>query len=152
MALEQRIDQNLKEAMISKDAHKVSTLRFLKSALKYIAIEKKTSALSDLDVQQVIQKQIKQRRESLDQFSKAGRVDLADKESQELKILESYLPQQMSGAELEKFIKDEMTALSGNATLTKKDFGRLMKLLSEKLTGRADARRLSEILGKILQS
>ena len=148
MTLEQKIDQDIKEAMISKETDRVSTLRFLKSAMKYIAIEKKAASLSDAEIQQVIQKQMKQRRESLDQFSKAGRRDLADKESAELKILEKYLPQQISDEELEKFIKAEATAAG---PLTKKDFGRMMKILGEKLKGSADAQRLSEALGKILQ-
>ena len=92
MSLEQKIDQDLRQAMSAKDTAKVSTLRFLKSALKYSAIEKRTQTLTDAEVQQIIQKQIKQRRESIDQFSKAGRQALAAQETKEAGILESYLP------------------------------------------------------------
>ena len=148
MSLKQKIDDYLKQAMIAKDAEKLSVLRFLKSALKYSAIEKKVDSLSDPDIQQTIQKQIKQHRESIDQFTKGSRQDLADKELAEVKILESYLPAQMSDAELNSLIQEE--AKAQNAT-SKKDFGRLMKHLNEKLQGRADGKRISEILGKILQ-
>ena len=148
MSLDQKIDQDLKSAMTAKDADKVSVLRFLKSAMKYAAIEKKAASLGDAEILQVIQKQIKQRRESVDQFSKAGRAELAEQESKELKILETYLPAQMPDAELDEFVRAE--AAAAGAT-TKKDFGRLMKLLNEKLKGRADASRLSQSLGKVLQ-
>jgi len=94
MSLQEKIDQDLKQAMISRDETRLSTLRFLKSALKYSAIEKKTDSLSDADIQQLIQKQIKQRKESIDQFMKGNRKDLADKEVREAEILESYLPKQ----------------------------------------------------------
>ena len=147
MSLQQRINEDLKQAMISRNEAKVSTLRFLKSALKYSAIEKKTESLGDADIQQIIQKQIKQRKESIDQFAKAGRRDLADKETQEAKILEGYLPKQLSDSELDEFIRRE-TAAAG--ATSKKDFGRMMKLLTEKLAGRADSKRLSELLGKTL--
>ena len=148
MPLDQKIDQDLKSAMTAKDADKVSVLRFLKSAVKYAAIEKKVTSLGDSEILQVIQKQIKQRRESVDQFSKAGRTELAEQESKELKILETYLPAQMPDAELDQFVKTEAAAAGAS---TKKDFGRMMKLLNEKLKGRADASRLSQSLGKVLQ-
>ena len=124
-------------------------MSFLKSALEYSAIEKKTADLTDAEIQQVIQKQIKQHRESIDQFSKASRKELADKERKEVEILESYLPKQMSDQELERFIAAEAEVAGATS---KKDFGRMMKLLNEKLAGRAEAKRVSEILGKTLQS
>jgi hypothetical protein len=141
------VERDLKAAMTSRDAVKLSVLRFLKSALKYYAIERKLQELSDFDTLQVIQKQIKQRRESIDQFVKASREELAAKERKELEILESYLPKQLSDTELEAQIGAYIQA--ENAT-SKKDFGRIMKLLNEKLAGQADAKRISEILGKKL--
>ena len=148
MNLEEKINQELKAALSAKDAEKLSVLRFLKSAAKYAAIEKKVDSLGDADFRLVIQKQIKQRRESVEQFSKAGRFDLSEKEAKELKILESYLPSQMPDAELDAFVRAEASTAG---TTSKKDFGRMMKLLSEKLQGRADSSRLSQALGKILQ-
>lgn len=148
MSLQQRIDEDLKRAMIDRNEAKVSTLRFLKSALKYVAIEKKADVLGDADIQQVIQKQIKQRRESIDQFQKGARVELAEKEKTELLILEAYLPKQMSDADLEKIV---LEGLKREGATSKKDFGRMMKTLNEELKGAADAKRVSEALGKHLK-
>jgi uncharacterized protein YqeY len=148
MSLTQKIDQDLKAAMIAKDETKLSTLRFLKSAIKYSAIEKKVDSLSDADIQQVIQKQVKQRKESIDQFSKNSRADLADKEIAETRVLESYLPKQMADAELAAVVEAEVKAQGASS---KKDFGRMMKHLGDKLQGQADSRRVSEALGKFLQ-
>lgn len=147
MSLTQQIDADLKQAMRSKDSQKLDTLRFLKSAIKYAAIEKKTESLPDAEVQQVIQKQVKQRRESIEQFVSGGRADLAEKEKGELAVLETYLPKQLSGSELETWVQAEVKAAGA---VSKKDFGRLMKLLMEKLAGRAEAKRVSEILGRLL--
>ncbi len=147
MSLQEKIDQDLKQAMISRDETKLSTLRFLKSALKYSAIDKKAETLTDADIQQIIQKQIKQRKESIDQFVKGGRKELADKEIRESEILESYLPKQLSDVELNDLIGKEVAAAGATS---KKDFGKMMKLLTEKLSGSADAKRVSEALGKIL--
>ena len=147
MSLMQQIDQDLKQAMIAKDEAKLSTLRMLKSAFKYLAIEKRVEVLTDADARQVIQKQIKQRRESIEQFSAGGRKELADKELKEVVVLETYLPKQLSDADLSKIVAEE-TQKAG--ATTKKDFGRAMKALTEKLAGQADSKRISEFLGKIL--
>ena len=147
MTLNERLNADLKGAMTSKDEVRVSVIRFLKSAVKYSAIEKKAETLPDPDIQQIIQKQIKQRRESIDQFSKAGRQDLAQKELLEVTVLEGYLPKQITDAELESIVKREAQAQGASS---KKDFGRMMKHLNEKLAGSADGKRISEFLGKIL--
>ncbi|HTL71081.1 MAG TPA: GatB/YqeY domain-containing protein [Candidatus Eisenbacteria bacterium] len=147
MPLAQKIDEDLKAAMIAKDAARLSALRMLKSALKYGAIEKKQDALGDADAQQVIQKQIKQRRESIDQFTKNGRPELAETEAQEVRVLEEYLPKQISDADLSRIAAEEVKAQGAS---TKKDFGRMMKHMNEKLQGAADSKRISEALGKLL--
>ena len=147
MSLSEKIDQDIKSAMSQQNAVVLSTLRFLKSAFKYAAIEKKIDHLNDADAQQVIQKQIKQRRESIDQFTKANRKDLADKEVVELAILEKYLPKQLGDAELEAIVKQEIAAQGASS---KKDLGRMMKHLGQKLSGQAEPRRVSELLGKLL--
>ena len=147
MSLEQKIDQDLRQAMSAKDAAKVSTLRFLKSALKYSAIEKRTQTLTDAEVQQIIQKQIKQHRESIDQFSKAGRPVLAAQETKEAGILESYLPKQLSDQALEQAV---IAAVKEAGAESKNDFGKVMKLLTEKLAGQAEPNRISEALAKAL--
>lgn len=147
MSLTQKIDSDMKQAMISRDSVKLGVLRFLKSAMKYAAIEKKAEVLSDAEAQAVIQKQIKQRRESIDQFTKGGRADLAEKEKKEVSVLESYLPKQLSDADLEKWVQDAVKTAGASS---KKDFGRMMKLITEQLAGQAEAKRVSEFLGKIL--
>ena len=147
MSLIEKLDADLRQAMIAKDETKLGVIRFLKSAVKYAAIEKKVQTLADADVFLVIQKQIKQRRESIDQFSKAGRKDLADAETSQVRVLETYLPKQLSGAELQTEVQ---AAVKETGAVSKKDFGRTMKALTEKLSGRADAKRISECLGKLL--
>lgn len=146
MSILEKIDQDTKKAMIARDQVRLDTLRFLKSALKYVAIDK-TGALTDADVIQVIQKQIKQRKESIQQFVTAGRAELAAKEEQEVAVIESYLPSQLSDADLLKIVEREIQTSGAS---TKKDFGRMMKACTEKLAGQADNKRISEVLNKIL--
>ena len=146
MTLSEKIDSDIKQAMLSKDEARLSTVRFLKSALKYAAIEK-SGALADAEVLQIIQKQIKQRRESIAQFSANGRQEMADKEENEARILEAYLPKQLSGDDLRRVVEQEVKA---QGAASKKDFGRMMKHLTEKLAGSADNKSLSEALGKLL--
>src|SRR5215510_6560172 len=98
MTLQQHVDSDLKEAMRAKDATKLGVLRMLKSALKYAAIEKSAAEaeLSDAEAIQVIRKQAKQRQDSIESFEKGGRTELADREKEELAIINAYLPQGMS--------------------------------------------------------
>src|SRR6201982_1417715 len=104
MTLQQRVDSDLKDAMRAKEATKLGVLRMLKTALKYAAIAKSDAEteLSDSEAVQVIRKQAKQRQDSIESFEKGGRVELAEKEKEELAILNSYLPQAMSPDELAK--------------------------------------------------
>ena len=147
MSLLEKLDQDMKQAMLARDEGRLSTLRLLKSAVKYAAIEK-SAALSDAEIIQVIQKQIKQRRESIQQFTEGGRREMAAKEENEARILESYLPKQISQDDLKKIVEQEVKT---QGAATKKDFGRMMKHLNEKLAGSADNKRLSEILGGLLK-
>ena len=147
MSLSETIDQDIKQAMLAKNEARLSTLRFLKSAVKYVAIDK-SGAMSDADVLQVIQKQIKQHKESIQQFAANGRKELAAKEENEVRILESYLPKQVTDEELERIVAQELQTQGATG---KKDFGRMMKHLNEKLAGAADNKRLSELLGRSLK-
>src|ERR1700756_1632313 len=107
MTLIQRIDEDLKEAMRQKNTVKVAVVRMLKSAFKYAAIEKAGAEgeLNDGETVQVIRKQAKQRQDSIESFEKGGRVELAEKEKEELAILNSYLPQAMSADELASVVR-----------------------------------------------
>jgi uncharacterized protein YqeY len=142
MTLPERVDSDLKDAMRAKDATKLGVLRMLKSAMKYAAIEKAGAAaeVSDAEAVQAIRKQVKQRQDSIESFEKGGRPELAAKEKAELDILNSYLPQQMSGEELSKIVRETIAEL--NAT-SKAQMGAVMKALQAKVGGRADGKTLS---------
>ena len=142
MTLQQRVDSDLKEAMRAKDATKLGVLRMLKSALKYAAIAKSDAEaeLSDAEAVQVIRKQAKQRQDSIESFEKGGRAELADKEKQELAILNTYLPQGMSPDELAKVVRETIAELGATS---KAQMGAVMKALQAKVSGRADGKTLS---------
>jgi uncharacterized protein len=149
MTLQERVDANLKEAMRAKDATKLSVLRMLKSALKYAAIAKSgaEAELSDGEVVQVIRKQAKQRQDSIESFEKGGRAELADKEKEELAILNSYLPQAMSADELAKIVRETIAEVGATS---KAQMGAVMKALQAKVSGRADGKTLSAEVQKQL--
>lgn len=134
---------DIKVAMKDKAAEKLSTLRFLHSAIKNKEIEVRPNLISDVDVVQVIQKSVKQRKESVDQYQKAGRQDLADKELAEIKVLEAYMPSQMSEAEIKNIVAAAIKTV--NAT-TVKDMGAVMKEVTAKTQGRADNKLVSQIV------
>ena len=142
MTLQQRVDSDLKEAMRAKDVTKLGVLRMLKSALKYAAIAKSgaEAELSDAEAVQVIRKQAKQRHDSIESFEKGGRAELADKEKQELAILNTYLPQGMSPDELAKVVREIIAELGATS---KAQMGAVMKALQAKVGGRADGKTLS---------
>jgi uncharacterized protein YqeY len=149
MTLQERVDSDLKEAMRAKEATKLGVLRMLKSALKYAAIEKSgaDADLSETEVVQVIRKQVKQRQDSIESFEKGGRAELAAKEKEELSILNSYLPQAMSEAELSQIVR--ATIVEVGAT-SKAQMGVIMKAVQAKAAGRADGKTLSQEVQKQL--
>jgi uncharacterized protein YqeY len=149
MTLQQRLDADVKEAMRAKDATKLGVLRMLKSALKYAAIAKSSAEaeLSDAEAVQVIRKQAKQRQDSIDSFEKGGRAELADKEKEELAILNTYLPQGMSPDELAKVVRETIAELGATS---KAQMGAVMKMLQAKTGGRADGKTLSSEVQKQL--
>ena len=142
MTLQQRVDSDLKEAMRAKDATKLGVLRMLKSALKYAAIAKSgaEAELSDVETVQVIRKQAKQRQDSIESFEKGGRAELADKEKEELAILNTYLPQAMSSEELEKVVRETVAEIGATS---KTQMGAVLKALQAKAGGRVDGKTLS---------
>ena len=150
MTLQQQIDSDLKDAMRAKDATRLGVLRMLKSALKYAAIEKSgpEAELADAEATQVIRKQAKQRQDSIDSFEKGGRAELAAKEKQELEILNSYLPQQLSAEELSQLVRETIASLGATS---KAQMGMVMKELQAKAAGRADGKTLSQEVQRQLQ-
>lgn len=149
MTLQQRVDSDLKEAMRAKNTAKLGVLRMLKSALKYAAIAKSgaEAELSDAEAVQVVRKQSKQRRDSIESFEKGGRAELAEKEKQELAILNAYLPQAMSTEELAKAVRETIAELGATS---KAQMGAVMKALQVKIGGRADGKTLSAEVQKQL--
>jgi len=149
MTLQQRVDSDLKEAMRAKEATKLGVLRMLKSALKYAAIAKSDAEaeLNDAEAVQVIRKQAKQRQDSIESFEKGGRAELADKEKEELAILNAYLPQGMSPDELAKVVRETIAEIGATS---KAQMGAIMKALQPKVGGRADGKMLSAEVQKQL--
>ncbi len=150
MTLNERIVHDLKEAMKAREQTRLDVIRMLKSAVQMAAIEKggATAVLDDAEVEAVIRKQVKQRRDSIASFEKGGRPELAAKEQTELEILQAYLPKGLTSEELAAMI--DATIQEVGAT-TKAQLGLVMKALQPKLAGRADGKTVSQEVGKRLQ-
>ncbi len=149
MNLVQQIDCDLKEAMKAKDAFKLGTLRMVKSALNYAAIEKGgvTTPLSEEDTSAVLRKQIKQREDSVMSFEQGGRPELAEKEKTEIAILRAYLPQSLTEIEMELLVREVIAEVGATS---KAQMGAVMKGAQAKAAGRADGRQLSALVQRLL--
>jgi uncharacterized protein YqeY len=149
MTLPERIDSDLKDAMRAKDAAKLGVLRLLKSALKYSAIDKAGAEgqLDDAEASQVIRKQVKQRHDSIEQFEKGGRPELAAKEKEELAILNAYLPKGLEADELTALVRATIAEVGATS---KAQMGAVMKALQGKVAGRADGKTLSQEVSRQL--
>lgn len=147
MAIERTVEQDLTQAMKSKNADRVSTLRLLKAALTNYKIEKKKDALDDPEMLEIIQRQVKQRKESLESFEKAGRTDLAEKEKRELAILQAYLPKQLEDAQLKALVQQSIEKCGAKV---KADAGKVMKELMPAVKGKADGKRVIEMVLSLL--
>jgi len=128
--------------MRAKDSARLSAIRLLLAALKQREVDERIE-LSDADVLSAVEKMIKQRRESIAQFEKASRSDLADAEKFEVGVLSAYLPQQMGDAEVEKALA---AAIAEAGATTMKDMGKVMALLKPRLAGKADMGKVSSLL------
>ncbi len=147
MSILERIDGDLKVAMKSSDKVRVSTLRMVKASLKNLEIEK--GELSDDDVIGMLSTLAKQRRESIAEFDKGGRRDLADQEREELAVILSYLPEQLSEEELADLVRE---AVRETGATSLKDMGRVMQSLMPRLKGRADGRLVSQKVKELLSA
>lgn len=146
-SLSERIRTDLTEAMKARNAEVTSTLRMIQSAIKNEQIEKRHE-LSDEEVLVVLRRAVKQRHDSVEQYEKGGRKDLAEKEAAEIRLLEKYLPRQLSDEEAERAIR-EVVASTG--ATSKKDSGKVMKEVMAKHKGLIDGKKAQEILGRILE-
>lgn len=143
MELREKILADIKSAMVSKDTVKLNTLRFLNAQIKNKEIDQRPTPLTADDVLGVVKKLVKQRKESIEQFSNAGRNDLADNESAELKVLESYLPAQLGREQIEAIVAEVM-AQTGAKTI--KEMGTVMKATMARTGGAADGKLVSEVI------
>jgi uncharacterized protein YqeY len=147
MALLAGIESEIKEAIKKKDDDTLRTLRMLKSDIMYEK-GKGTTELSDDAVLDIIHRAAKKRKEAIEEYQKAGRTDLAERERTELHIIEKYLPKQLNEGEIDTIIDAKITELG---EVTKKDFGKLMGLLMNELKGRADGNVVKQLLNQKLE-
>lgn len=143
----EQINNDIKQAMLAKDTVKLSALRAIKSALLLAQTSGKGTELGDADFQAIITKMVKQRQDSIDVFEQQNRPDLADEEKAQLEVVKAYLPPQMGDAELEQIVAG-IVARTGAATAS--DFGKVMGAASRELAGKADNKRVSEIIKRLL--
>src|SRR5258708_12204932 len=140
-----QLKEELKQSMLARNVEKTSTLRMVISALGYYEIEKGGAGYeaTEEDVESVLQKQAKQRRDSIQQFKAGGRDELAEKETKELGLIQAYLPQQMSEDEVKKLV-DEAVVATGATTAA--DLGKVMGALMPKVKAKADLTLISKLV------
>lgn len=149
MDISSQISEDLKTAMKAKDSLSLTTLRALKSAIKNAAIEKggADAVLDETETVNIIRKQLKQRVDSIEQFESAGRSELAEQEKAEMKVLEKYLPAALSASEISEIVQAAIAETGANS---RADMGKVMKIVQEKVAGRADGKTLSQEVMKHL--
>jgi len=148
MSLTTQIDQDIKQAMLAKQADKLRGLRAIKSALLLARTEKGVSEEITPEVEiKVLQKLAKQRKESADIYKTQNRDDLYQIEAEELEVIEAYLPKQMSHAEVEAYVKDLISRVGATSV---KDMGKVMGAANKELAGKADGKTVSEVVKQLL--
>jgi uncharacterized protein YqeY len=143
MNLRERLMADLKDAMKSKNQVAMDAIRFLQAAIKNREIELRPNPINETEIQAVLKRMAKQRKESIEQYEKAGRKDLADKEHTELKMIEGYLPQPMSEEQLVKIVQEVITA---QGATTVKQMGAVIKEVQARTQGTADNKLISELV------
>ncbi|MYD73975.1 MAG: GatB/YqeY domain-containing protein [Chloroflexi bacterium] len=143
----EQLRSDLRDAMRAKDAPRRNTIRMVEAAIKNAEIEKRGTELAESDILAILQRQVKQRRESIEQFERGGREDLADNERVEIAIIEQYLPRQLTRSEVEVRARAviEQVGASGPG-----DRGKVMGLLMRELRGEADGSLLNAVVGALL--
>ncbi|MFH1457124.1 MAG: GatB/YqeY domain-containing protein [Patescibacteria group bacterium] len=145
-----KINLDIKQAMKNKEADKLSVLRMLMSALnnEAIAKKKKEEGLSEDEELQVLKREVKKRKDSVEQYENGGRSELAEKEKQELEIIQAYLPEEMSEEEVKKIIEE---VVSGIGEVAPSQFGQIMSQAMAKVKGKADGNLVSKIVKELIQ-
>lgn len=147
MDLSQRLNEDMKQAMKSQNKFKLSTIRMIRSAVKNVEIDLKRT-LNDDEVLDILSREIKQRKDALQEFEKANRVDLADNVKAEIDILSEYLPAQLSEEEIKAIVQG---TIQETGTSSKSDMGKVMAALMPKVKGRADGKLVNAIVQQYLQ-
>lgn len=147
MDLSQRLSEDMKQAMKSQDKFKLSTIRMVRSAIKNVEIDKGRTLYDDEGLE-ILSREIKQRKDVLHEFVKAGRSDLADNVRAEIELLTSYLPTQFSEEEIKAIVKE---TIQETGAVSKTDMGRVMGILMPKVKGRADGKLVNTIVQQYLQ-
>jgi hypothetical protein len=148
MSLAEKITNDLKEALKSGDSRRVSVLRMVKAAIKNKEIEKRAS-LQDEDIINVLKSFVKRANESIEQFSKAGRTELVQKEKEELTVVQSYLPEQLSEEEIRVIIKD---VINETGATSLKDMGKVMKAVMARGKGQIDGKLANTLVKEMLEA
>jgi uncharacterized protein YqeY len=139
MALREQLNEDIKTAMKAREADRLAALRLMLSAVKQREVDERIT-LDDAGVISVVEKMIKQRKDSIEQFEKAARQDLADKEKFEIGVIQAYLPQQLSQAEIDAIVAEAIAATGAKSAA---DMGRVMAAVKPRLAGRADMGKVS---------
>lgn len=147
MKLKTRLSEDMKAAMKAGEKLKVSTLRLASSAITYAEKDKKRD-LTEEEILEIVAREVKKRREAIEEYGKAGRKDLADKEQAEADVLTAYLPEQLSEEEVTDIIKK---AIDESGAIGPADMGKVMGMVIPKTKGRADGKRVNEIVRTLLQ-
>lgn len=147
-SIKDRISDDMKKAMVAKDKVELSVIRLLKSEIRYKEIEK-GAELSDEDVIAVLSSSAKRHRDSIAQFEKGGREDLVAQEKAELEVIRQYMPKQLEEDELSRIVDEAIKEVNA---LAASDLGRVMKMVMPKVKGKADGKRVNELVSSKLQS
>lgn len=146
MPIKNKIQEDLKQAMKARDQDRVSALRFITAAIKQREVDERIE-LDDTAVLAILDKQAKQRREAIEQYQQNDRAELAQKEADELEIIQSYLPAQLTDAELDQLIKDAIAQTNAAGI---KDMGKVMGILKPQIQGRTDMKAASAQIRSLL--
>lgn len=146
MNLSDRLNEDMKQAMKDKDKFRLSVIRMVRAAIKNIEIDQKRT-LEDSEVLDILQREVKQRKDSLQEFTKAGRDELAADVQAEIAVISHYLPQQMSEEEIKAVVQQTIQEVGASS---KADMGKLMGVLMPKVKGRADGRLVNQLVQQLL--
>lgn len=147
MSLKQKLQEDLKSSMKNKDTVRKSVVTLIRASIKQYEVDNRVE-LDDEGIIDIISKQMKQRRDSLEEFAKANRQDLVSETESEIEVLKEYLPQQLSEEELNKIVKETISELGATSM---KDMGKIMSAMMPKVKGKADGKQINELVKANLQ-